>query len=366
LSISAYTGLPGSGKSYSVVKYVVLPALREGRTVFTNIPMNTAELEREGLSVPVFFDVRDLVDDPTWFQTVFEPGALFVFDEVYKLWPSGLLANKAQEGHKSFLAEHRHMVGQNGKSTEIALVTQDLAQISSFARALVETTFRTTKLSKVGGSGRFRVDVYSGAVVGQPNIKKRDREEYGKYSSDVWRFYKSHTQAVDGQVGDETRTDKRFSIFGSLGIKLAFLLVPIMVLVCWFAFSAVASFFGMADEPVDPVVSETSSPAKPVARKPEYETPLAALLARADVTISFNMGRYPEIAYIFSVLDRNRGRVALSAETLLTHGFRIRPIDNCLAQVVGHGLERFVMCPEHDKPSLVQSMIPGVSDSAVP
>lgn len=37
MAISAYVGVPGSGKSYEVVKSVILPAIKSGRRVVSNI-----------------------------------------------------------------------------------------------------------------------------------------------------------------------------------------------------------------------------------------------------------------------------------------------------------------------------------------
>ena len=37
MAINAYTGLMGSGKSYEVVSSIILPAVRSGRRVVTNI-----------------------------------------------------------------------------------------------------------------------------------------------------------------------------------------------------------------------------------------------------------------------------------------------------------------------------------------
>ena len=55
MSISAYTGLPGHGKSYGVVDNVIRPALEKKREIFTNIPMNSDEcLERFGMTVTQF------------------------------------------------------------------------------------------------------------------------------------------------------------------------------------------------------------------------------------------------------------------------------------------------------------------------
>ncbi|MCY1362472.1 hypothetical protein D9M69_491920 [compost metagenome] len=37
--INGYFGNTGSGKSYSVVEYVVIPSLKEDRVIVTNIPL---------------------------------------------------------------------------------------------------------------------------------------------------------------------------------------------------------------------------------------------------------------------------------------------------------------------------------------
>ncbi|MCU7813401.1 MAG: hypothetical protein KZQ77_19520, partial [Candidatus Thiodiazotropha sp. (ex Notomyrtea botanica)] len=48
MAIVTYVGLPGSGKSYSVVEHVILPALKNNRTVCTNIPLNKEQLSTDG------------------------------------------------------------------------------------------------------------------------------------------------------------------------------------------------------------------------------------------------------------------------------------------------------------------------------
>jgi len=61
MSILAYTGLPGHGKSYGVVENVILPALRMKRVVYTNIPLNDELCINDfGMSV-VPFDIQDII-----------------------------------------------------------------------------------------------------------------------------------------------------------------------------------------------------------------------------------------------------------------------------------------------------------------
>lgn len=41
-----YVGIPGSGKSHTLVESVIIPSLKEGKKVFTNIPLNTGNICR--------------------------------------------------------------------------------------------------------------------------------------------------------------------------------------------------------------------------------------------------------------------------------------------------------------------------------
>ncbi|QIB67454.1 hypothetical protein G3T16_20745 [Kineobactrum salinum] len=77
-----------------------------------------------------------------------------MIDEAWRLWPAGTRANAMLEQHKSFLAEHRHMVSEDGRSTEVVIVTQDLSQLASYPRSLVALRIA---LQKWISSARARV-----------------------------------------------------------------------------------------------------------------------------------------------------------------------------------------------------------------
>ncbi len=213
MAIDAYTGLPGSGKSYSVVKFAILPSLKQGREVITNIPLTElAHSEFPGL-------IRQLPHD--WYQDekLFESvpnGSVVVLDELWRRWPKGMPASKVPFRDKEFLAEHRHLVDENGNSTRIVLVTQDLDQIAAFATMLVDTTYQSVKLSALGSSKRFRVDIYSGAAKGQRPPKSRLlRQVFDKYEKTIHQYYQSATKSLTGLVGDESKADKRATIWRS-------------------------------------------------------------------------------------------------------------------------------------------------------
>lgn len=242
MAIDAYVGNPRSGKSYSVVKHVILPSLREGRRVFTNIPMRElVHEEYPGLLEQLphdWYSDQDLSDK-------FPPGSVVVLDELWRRWPSGIKANNFNFKDKEFLAEHGHNVDEHGRTTRVVLVTQDLADIASFPRSKVDKTYRTTKLDAVGADSRFKVDVYQGAVTGQkPPKTSHIRTIHDKYEEKYYRYYKSASKSQTGDVGNESRADKRASAW-SVGMIASFvapvLLIPVFI---WILYG---KFFGGRD-----------------------------------------------------------------------------------------------------------------------
>lgn len=352
MSISAYVGLPGHGKSYGVVCNVILPALKDGRTVFTNIPMNSELLKKDFKNDVIPFDVQDIVDNENWWSEVFIAGAVLVIDELWRLWPNGIKASQIRESDKSFLAEHRHMVGDNKKSTEIILVTQDLSQIAMFARQLVERTVRVEKLDRFGFSKRYKVFWYFGPVTGAvpPKSKIEKIASGGKFKKEVYQYYKSHTKSESG-AGDETGVDGRSNVFMSSSV---FLGIAFIVCGIWFAFWAYGNFFsslgGEKLEEVKTINESKEAPDKPLQapqpkanpkpKKPEF-------LAEAEVMyIVWNNGIFPKIDYRFRI-DFEDTHTIVNMRDLAFMDYKIKPINDCLVRVTGEDFDGYIMCPSY-------------------
>lgn len=237
MSIVAYVGLPRSGKSYTAVEQVILPALRQGRIVVTNLPLRADAIRRDIADAKIVdFSVQAVLATPELIIDCCPPGAVVVLDEVWRLWPAGKKVDKIPEAFKSFLAEHGHRVDAAGNATQIVLVTQDLAQIAAFARQLVEQTFRTTKLGVVGLQKRFRTDVFSSAVAGpNPPSSQVVRQIFGRYDPKIYQYYISHTQSEASQGGaDERAIDRRGNVLmRPIMIAAPFLIVGLI----WFGIS---------------------------------------------------------------------------------------------------------------------------------
>lgn len=358
MAISAYVGLPGSGKSYGVFENVIIPALREGRVVYTNIPFNDQELMDHCGFLPVPFEVRDLQQNDNWFQEVFESGAIFVCDEAWRVWQGGTRANQIPDGHKSFFAEHRHMVGSNGRSTEIILCTQDLNQIASFVRNLIETTYRAVKLSAVGAQKRFRIDIFGGAVTGQnPPKNQIIRQLYGTYKPEVFECYKSHTMSETGTAGDESKADKRANVLKGALFKLFPLIAIACLVVVYFGYTTMAEFFGVEDAPLtgasDPASAQadrvTFSTSAPMPKKPDEVDHLKG----RELTIVANNGRKPaEYAYVIEA-KKGDSWYRLTKTELLKLGYTIRPVNQCFAILEINRASYAVSCRTQDSKSVV-------------
>lgn len=212
MSISAYVGLPGAGKSYGVVANVILPALKQGRRVVTNIPLNRDAVRKivKGGEI-VELDVEVVATDPPKIDEYCTAGSVVVIDEVWRLWPAGVKSNQVPESFRSLLAEHRHKVDSRGNAMNIVLVTQDLQQISAWARSLIETTFVHSQLGHVGANKKYRVASYRGPVgtMDAPD-SRRIREMFGTYRKAVYDLYDSHTMREgSGSGANESAIDKR-------------------------------------------------------------------------------------------------------------------------------------------------------------
>jgi zona occludens toxin len=299
MAIIAYVGLPGSGKTYDVVANQVLPALDQGRRVVTNIPLNKDAIRaRHPRGEIVDMPVDLIAQQPELIEDYWTPGSVVIFDEVWRLWPAGLKADRIPQQFKSILAEHRHRVDSQGRAMQIVFVTQDLSQIAAFARQLVEQTFHHTKLSHVGKRNSYRIDVFHGAVTGAvPPVQNRLREIYGSYKPQVWRMYKSHTMSEARSGGADERTvDARGNILKRPVILLGLLFVVVAV---WFGVTTVSGILsgeaGFGASVASPEAGSRVEALSPV-QAPTYRPPPAqASPSKLAAVPAFRLAGYVEV-----------------------------------------------------------------------
>jgi zona occludens toxin len=243
MSIVAYSGLPGSGKSYGVVENVIIPALNAGRHIITNIPLSLGRMADDFPKgkITTFTNSEASEQDSPFFDMERHPsGVIWVIDEAWRFWKSGAKSVNMPQEEKEFFTEHRHNVGPDGRTNEIVLVTQDLSQLASFVRQLVEETYRAVKLTAIGSNTKYRIDVYMGAAVGQKPGKPM-RQLYGSYKKEVYQYYKSHTRnKTDFAAGMEEKADDRANVLKHPLIKLG---IPLCILIAIVAVYQVKGYF---------------------------------------------------------------------------------------------------------------------------
>lgn len=229
MAINGYFGLPRSGKSYSVVEYVVIPALKNGRHVITNIPLQDELLIQVFGGTITQLDL-DALDDPDLADKL-PAGAVVVLDESWRRWPAGQKVSNCNKKDLRLLKEHGHKVDKSGKAMQIVLVTQVSSDLASWVRNLVNHSFHMTKLDAIGADGRFSVKVYKGCPTGDRiPAKLLVRDAYGTYKPDIYQYYQSATQSESEtlNVGDEKSIDRRGSVFGpGMLALLLFVLVAV-------------------------------------------------------------------------------------------------------------------------------------------
>ncbi|WP_163833696.1 zonular occludens toxin domain-containing protein [Spartinivicinus ruber] len=266
MTVRAYIGKPRNGKSYSAVKYELIPALESGRLVVTNIPLNMPEILRRYPKANVHSISRDApLDDkrsyrPGYFNLKRWPaGTLFILDEFRRYVPAGTTERQIDKDTLDFFAEHGHMVDEHGQQNDIILVTQCLSQIAKPLHVYVEETVivqRNYNLEKVTRSDKPKIisKIYDGPVT-----LERHPESALARTMDEWldtttaELYKTNQHTTHG-VTDNNTTSNRNNV---LKQPVVYLGLPFMFVSILYAVYSVFSFFNV------PVAeAEETKPAK--------------------------------------------------------------------------------------------------------
>lgn len=343
--ITAYVGLPGTGKSYGVVANVILPALKAGRNVWTNIPINHDAMIKEAGSTVTQFTMADIEANERWFLDVLPKGAVCVLDEAWRLWPAGIKAAAINPTHKEYLAEIRHLVDEQKNSSQLCIVTQDLAQVASFSRLLIETTYVAYKLSHVGMSKRYRIDIYNGAVTGFAPPKSRFlRSEFGTYEKKIYKLYKSHTKSDVG-AGNEKKIDNRNNLLKGWRFKM---MIPGVLLACYLVYAGISKIksYYMPEEQTE--IAEVTQPVQQSVvdkfHKQRSDDHFDFFKGR-DNRITLNLGNYPFIRYRFESVDDD-SYAEFTVRQVNKMGYEVIPINDCLVyfKLITTGKQIAVTC----------------------
>lgn len=223
--INGLEGIPGSGKSYEASVYHVLEALKDGRKVITNMPVEKAaytaidpafgpllevryvpapvrgtwnpervdpetgdgqafvlfedgHIEAAPESIRVFGHVWDFYSE--WRHPVSKRGPLYVVDECHVAMPKLGTANELVQWFKL----HRHF------GADVLLCTQKFRQMNQDIAELMGMVIKVRKADVLGKPDHYIRKVHAG-YRGEP-IDTSERQ----YRPGMFQLYRSHTQGV--------------------------------------------------------------------------------------------------------------------------------------------------------------------------
>lgn len=256
MSLKAYVGRMGSGKTYEVASVVIYKALASGRRVVSNIAGLDIEAYKDlmlaegipeeciGQLVQVSHDDvlkpefwRTDKDEAEGVQSFIQPGDLVALDEIWRFW-EGFAGRKMPERVMNFYRMHRHFThAETGIACDVALITQDVLDIARKVRAVIEETYGMEKLTAIGSSKRYRVDIFQGTRTSRTPLRQLQRT----YDPRFFPLYSSHSQKKEGDAeAVEQNIDQRGNILKGALFKFV---LPVGVLVFGLAVFLVMSFF---------------------------------------------------------------------------------------------------------------------------
>lgn len=386
MSTNGLEGIPGSGKSYEAVAYHVLPALRAGRKVITNLPLNIdafasidpawrelievrtrpaprrgdwnaaniaeheafrlwtdREPEPQPENVFTFGSVWDYYS--TW-RGDKDQGPLYVIDECHVALPKKGTPDEVVQWFKL----HRHY------NADVLLMTQSFRDIDQPIAQLIATRIVCRKADILGNADEYIRKVhagYRGAVI------QTDRR---KYESKYFGLYKSNTQSsgsAESKVQDVSPMIVKFKRF-----TWAFWAVAIAYMVYAFWPEDGKSVWGHKTAPavkksasVMPVQVE-HAPAKQQAQQgpaqalqqplvesqtpaaPEIKDPLFGKLLHMTGDLS-KAGR-DQITFVVS--SEGRRVFDVTSDDLREAGYKVQRLANCMVTVTYQSVVRPVTC----------------------
>ncbi|MEZ8292001.1 zonular occludens toxin domain-containing protein [Vibrio sp. 10N.237.312.B06] len=372
--IYGIVGRPGGGKSYEAVAFQVLPALKEGRKVITNLPLQVdhfaavlgnevrdlivvvdGKLNDFGSMERPFSKVADYNDD--WKNDKGQ-GPLFVVDEAHMTLPNKNLNTEILEWYSL----HRHY------GVDIVLVTQNLRKIHRDIKDMIEVTYYCAKNTALGSNSTYTRKVRSGASGDVVNTSIR------KYESAYFPFYKSHTASnssvTEAMAADIVPLWKRWPVIGSV------ILLSFGLFLSVYAFSPKDSEVTQNPAAPQTSVSDAVVPEGSPEEEPKkdssgfgplesfkffvtgYSKQIAYHRYSDDISIDRDLSFYR--IYI-DVYDKNQKLFSFDHVALEEIGYQFTVLSDCVYKLSWDGSDRIITCgeiPQKEKVDVLGDVLP--------
>ena len=414
--INGLEGIPGSGKSYEAVAFHVLPALKAGRKVITNLPLNIDALAAID---PSYRDLVEVRTRPTpqlgdwnaaniaeqeafrlWtdkepvpqpenvftFGTVWDyysdwrgskdQGPLYVIDECHVALPK----LGTPESVVQWFKLHRHY------NADVLLMTQSFRDINQPIAQLIATLIKCRKADILGKKASYIRKVhagYRGAVI---------QTDERKYESQYFGLYRSNTQSSGSAESGVTDVNPMIVKFNRF--KWAWMALSLFCLVWAFWPDGERDVWGRKVVPSPPVKPRVLGPAPGAAVTPVVASPTPtpaepkpleshqATAAPADAPpqvkdplfgkqlhVAGDLSKKGKSVMLFIVSDGTRRMFEVTSDDLQDAGYSVKRLATCMVTVKFEGVVRPVTCDApylntggQDRPLVIDSATGARSD----
>ena len=357
MAITLIKGRPGAGKSYECVVHHILPSLKEGRKVVTNIPLNIdhfvlvlGERVRQLIEVvPFDFDGgHRFLSDPDDYKKYEdwrnekEQGVLFVLDECHLLFPlsgRGKAQTDLAERQIEFFSGHRHW------GFDFIFLTQSDRKINRLLREDIEICIEVRKNRAIGDKSYRRYVFYYGDGKKSGLIEQGSRE----YEAKFYPFYKSHTKS-QGEVTEASIKDmKKWHQHWAIRIPLFVLAIGIV-----FSFKNVSHVLSDHDKPSEPTVQS-----KPVsnANQPKTTPIKSSFKGLPFGNFDIHIEGYSDSSYVdkngkyhsqkqvyFSAFNESKFRIDLKLDDFYLAGYQVSVYGPCMVRLTYGSSTKIVYC----------------------
>jgi zona occludens toxin len=377
MSLNIIVGRPGSGKSYEAVAYHVLPAIKSGRRVVTNLPLNISHFEAIFGS-----DVLDLIyvrkDEFIKDHGVLHPfstpehftseewrneqgqGPLFVIDECHFQYPKNGRNKKANDDLLNcleYFSMHRHY------GHDILFMTQSLGKLHRDLRDMIEIQFLVSKHAAVGSDKTYTRKVYDGAGVRPACVSEGVR----RYDKTYFPFYKSHTLTED-DVQEAKSSDivplwKRWWLW--LAVLMIFLGIPMGVSSFNKMISKQSTSMTQPEKPA-PVVSATPQlkPPSSPQRKGPFDHMEISIIGHSEISSRDRQGSVtPHQEYYLRARTKASYTFEMKISDLMMAGYEVYALGPCILRLVFDDREQFIYCegqPDRPRTPAMESILDAV------
>lgn len=280
MAITFHEGLPGAGKTYEAVLSFILPAVKSGRAVYTNIRGVDPDAIAAYLGIaPVFVrsvihtiehdsrdeDSRELVED---FLLKAPPDSLIIWDEIQNFYPPSrqALSHRVTQ----FVTEHRH------SGHDIILMGQHRMDVHAIWRRRIEQVITFRKLSYLGWDKGYRYTVYQAIPPDKWESVVSGTRSYDKRIFSLYSSFRAETQNKALLKSEKT-------IFSSWQFRYA---LPVFALLAVWGITTAASYFEPVAHDAVPVAPASTPPALAVPVKPGMGYGNAGAVAQPAVVSS--------------------------------------------------------------------------------